>query len=220
MKIALVHNRPALRNSERQFIIRATHVLRKLNCTVYGVNGWGRRYHYDSDGHVIWGDFLKINDVDFAIVTHFGVAKLFDAFSYMLVWSPVYYMSHDAVIRLPHSSQGYEYLDKHSFVTACHDAYIGLGQSKVNDYVHLACLQQDWHKKFLAELFFVSCYDLGRLPSVNFSQSKLFYVGSNWENTFYSHSRHGEVLRQLDKSDLVEFYGSRTNMMPKEKGGG
>ncbi len=159
----------------------------------------------DNDGYPFWTSDGKPvdtmrqvtrDDADFMISLHFETPRLLDIPSYYAIWQPVSFYSDFGYARST------EKLLTHSGMLSCS---ADLADAHIRNL--LISLGQDADVVF--PYLFHSPPEPYYPPSIT-RDSRLFYIGINWERLGQSgKGRHQELLRLLDEADLIDIYGPR-----------
>ena len=189
------HTWPNVKNAEYEVLQRIARAATNIGATMIVT---------DNDGYPLWSnnslplDKLKPvepSSVDFMISLHFESPRLFDVYSYYALWQPL-------------------------------EFYDVFGYEKTSEQVltHVDCLScrsdaADFHARNLFDG--VRMADGGAFPTLFHSppkpyfkpaitkDSKLFYVGINWERINSERGRHQDLLERLDSESLIDIYGPR-----------
>jgi hypothetical protein len=186
---------PNLKNAEYEVIMRLCHAAENIGVRVIVT---------DNDGYPLWASDespvqknrrVTSRDADFAISLHFESPRLFDLYSYYAIWQPLSF----------YSNFGYRAstakLSTHCDALSCEselaDAHIrnlmGIDSATPRgDFPNLFHSPQGPYME----------------PKIT-NESRLFYVGINWERITGSPGRYTKLLNQLDQADLVDIYGPR-----------
>ena len=204
MKIALVHNWPGQKNSELELIKRIIRVAGGLGhrCTVIDPLG----HILNSEGeHCDPVEFIDWSEYDFCLNLHYVNPNIFDTFSYAANWNPL-----DYVVRHPMDGSDLP-ADHIAYRTAClesHDALLGAGSEEMDDFaasLNLVSRQQIVNSSLYLHTTSDVSKDFG-FP--DFRDFRVFYIGANWERQ-EGKSRHRGLIRRLDETNIVDFYGVR-----------
>ena len=146
-----------------------------------------------ADGSLIDSPSVKVSKhtVDFVIHLHYDTPKRYDAFSFVALWNP---------LRFYHE-WGYARCSRN---LTTHDDFISCSSDAADDHVSRMVRHTATH---LPPYFRLYHSTAGVIHPPGLGDGKLFYAGINWEAITGGKSRHGEVLKRLDKSGLLRIYG-------------
>lgn len=184
---------PKIKNAEYEVVKRFERAATNLGVYLYVL---------DNDGYPLWSNRAPALDAtrrvtradcEFVVSLHFESPRLYDIPSYSALWNPSDYFV----------GFGYErtilQFASHSDVLSCDSEaanahglgiYLGLGRALPTPL----------------PLLFHSVP--GPYPEPKISKdSRLFYIGINWERIGGQKGRHQELLERLDKEDLIYIYG-------------
>jgi len=193
--IAVFHTWPEIKNAEYEIVARLIDASRLVGIDMSIV---------DNHGYVLWSTKptggaqhrIGYGECDFAISLHFESPKTIDVHSYAAIWNPLDF----------YFSWGYEQT-VNKFLT--HNDLLSCG----SDFAEAHALN------LLRAFGRVPPLPLPRLyhtvprtdykPSLN-KDSRVFYVGINWERINNERGRHHDILLGLDKAGLIDIYGPET----------
>jgi hypothetical protein len=183
-RFAVVKLWPELKTAEDECIARL-----KLAAEAIGVEC----VEIHSDGRLIenTSEIISRDNVDFVLHLHFDTPKNYDAFSFVALWNPIAF----------YHEWGY-YRCSRNLVT--HDDFISCSSSAADDHVRRMIRGKNTHLSPRFHLYH-STPSIVHAPSLG--DGKLFYAGINWDALRGGRSRHQEMLRQLDTTDLLRIYG-------------
>jgi hypothetical protein len=146
-----------------------------------------------ADGSLIASPAVKVSKqyVDFVIHLHYDTPKRYDAFSFVALWNPVRF----------YHEWGYARCSRN---LTTHDDFISCSSDAADDHVARMVRHTPTH---LPPDFRLYHSTAGVIHPPGLGDGKLFYAGINWEAITGGKSRHGEVLKRLDKSGLLRIYG-------------
>lgn len=190
---AIFHTWPELRNAEYEVVQRLLAAAKNINRPVVVV---------DNSGIVIWcspelnlrlGTSMPPDSVEFGISLHFESPRTLDVFSYYAVWQPIdFYYDFGYQRTVDRLSSHNDLLSCDSDVADAHalNIFSGLGRRP------LAPLPKLFH--MVSEPYLE--------PNIG-DDSKLFYIGINWERVGRPKGRFHETLVALDEKGLTTIYG-------------
>ena len=148
-----------------------------------------------ADGGLLSAPGIKVSSgsVDFVLHLHYDTPKRYDAFSIVALWNPLKF----------YHEWGYARTSRN---LTSHDDFISCSSNAADDHVARMVLGQATHLPAKFRLYH-STADVIHGPSLG--DGKLFYAGINWEAISGGKSRHGEVLKRLDKTGLLRIYGPK-----------
>lgn len=147
----------------------------------------------DAQGRLLSAPCLSVDrtNVDFVLHLHFDTPKMYDAHSIVALWNPTRF----------YHVWGYHRTTRNLLT---HDDFVSCGSSFADD--HVFRIIRNYHSHLPPEMrLYHSTPAVQHQPSLG--DTKLFYIGINWEAINGGVSRHQEVLRALDKSGDLRIYG-------------
>jgi hypothetical protein len=190
---AIYHTWPDLRNAEYEVLQRIIGAAKNIGAKVVLVDNSGIVLWASPELPVIVGKALPTDTVDFAISLHFESPRTCDVYTYYALWQPIkFYHDFGYQISIDKFSTHNDVLSCHSDIADAHALNIfgGLRRSPIEP---LETLFHSLPQPFMA-------------PNVK-ADSKLFYVGINWERIGRPKGRFHDVLVMLDQKELIEIYG-------------
>lgn len=183
-RFAVVKLWPEIKTAEDECIARLKIAAQALGIECVEVH---------ADGGLLSAPEVKVSkaNVDFVIHLHYDTPKRYDAFSFVALWNPLKF----------YHEWGYTRTSRN---LTSHDDFISCGSDAADDHVARMVRTISTHLPARFHLYH-STADLMHPPSLG--DSKLFYAGINWEAISGGKSRHQEVLKRLDKTDLLRIYG-------------
>jgi hypothetical protein len=190
---AIYHTWPDLRNAEYEVLQRIIGAAKNIGSEVVLI---------DNSGSVLWstpglnlpiGKELSTDVVDFAISLHFESPRTCDVYTYYALWQPIkFYHDFGYQLSIDKLSTHNDVLSCHSDIADAHalNIFSGLRRSPITP---LETLFHSLPQPFLA-------------PNVT-ADSRMFYVGINWERIGRPKGRYHDTLVMLDKKELIEIYG-------------
>ena len=194
--LAVVLTWTDIKNAEYEVVQRVCQATQNIGKAVYVI---------DNSGYILWSSvngvassrrLISAAHCDFVLSLHFESPRVYDIFSYTALWNPPdFYGDHATYQRT--TAQ----LSSHSDLLSCHadiaDAHGinilgGLGREPLTPLPTLFHSVPGPYPK----------------PDVS-AESRLFYIGINWERITGQPGRHQELLKQLDADDLINIYGPK-----------
>jgi hypothetical protein len=190
---AVVHTWPKIKNAEYEIIQRVIKAANNIGVTVYVVDDNG--YIIQSNGSKKHGKRTRIQkeDCEFLLSLHFESPRVHDIFSYAALWNPLNFYSMFGY----HAST--EKLASHNDVLSC--------RSDIAD-AHAANLFEGMGREIQLPppAFFHTVPGPLLKPKIT-KDSRLFYIGINWERISGKKGRHHDLLKWLDDERLIQIYG-------------
>jgi hypothetical protein len=190
---AIYHTWPDLKNAEYEVLQRILGAARNIGSDVAIVDNSGKVVWSSAGLNLKTGSTLPADSVDFAISLHFESPRILDIYTYYALWQPIKFY-HDF-----HYQRSLEKFSTHNDLLSCHsdiadahalNIFSGLGREPI---APLETLFHSLPQPFLE-------------PNVS-AESKLFYVGINWERIGRPKGRYHDTLVMLDQKELIEIYG-------------
>jgi len=132
-------------------------------------------------------------DLDFVIHLHFQTPKAYDIFSFGALWNPLQFYHDFGYIRCSRNLM-------------THDDFLSCDSPGADDMI-ARMISSDPTRAEPEFYMFHSLSDPVLEPTLG--DSKLFYVGINWERLGKGRSRHQELLKALDSTGDLRIYGPR-----------
>lgn len=192
-RIGFVLTWPDIKNAEYEVVHRLVRSAENVGADAVIV---------DNDGYPLWAsdraspaglERLSHGDVDFIISLHFESPRLYDVYSYSALWNPseFYFL------------WGYgptlSRLLSHNDLLSC--------ESTMADVQAISGLEGMGRAPALPiPKLFHSMGGPFLEPRIT-PESRLFYIGINWERLGNKKGRHHDLLVQLDQRDLIHIYG-------------
>ncbi|WP_018701291.1 glycosyltransferase [Amorphus coralli] len=189
------HTWPDLKNAEYEVLQRLSTAATNVGATMIAV---------DNDGYPLWANTeieldtskpIDARSVDFMICLHFESPRFLDVYSYYALWQPIEFYTVFGY------EKSIEQMLTHTDCLSCRsedaDAHArnlfrGARQTAPDDFPVL------FHSP-----------PRPYLESTISSDSRLFYVGINWERINNERGRHHELLVRLDDEELIDIYGPK-----------
>jgi hypothetical protein len=190
---AVVLTWPETKNAEYEVVQRIVAAGRNIGCDVYVIDNDGYPLWWSKDEPLRSDERITRNECDFVISLHFESPRLYDIFSYIALWNPPEFYH---LFGYPKTS---ERLVSHNDILSCHS-------DMADD--HARNIFQGFGRQ-LPEPFPTLFHSLSQPylePQVS-EQSRLFYIGINWERITGEKGRHHDLLERLDDEDLIHIYG-------------
>lgn len=193
--LAIISTWPDTKNAEFEVIERLVAATTNVGADVFVIDDDGYVLSSTSAQTVPVGRRIIREDCDFAISLHFQSPRSLDIYSYMTLWNPPEYFHVFGYV------PSTEKLASHSDVLSCH--------SDIAD-AHAINLFSGFGRPLQQPLqsLFHSLPGPFLAPKID-ADSKLFYIGINWEKISGTKGRHHYLLQQLDDENLINIYGPR-----------
>lgn len=190
---AIIHTWPDLKNAEYEVLQRLLAAAENIGRPVVVI---------DNDGVVLWatkgvdaapGISLSPGTVEFVISLHFESPRVVDVYSYYALWQPLSF----------YKDFGYE-KSTDKFLTHCD---VLSCDSDMAD-AHAASLFESCGVELAAPYpkLFHALPQPYLEPCIN-AESRLFYIGINWERVGRPKGRFHDALVSLDGKGLISIYG-------------
>ena len=190
---AVVSTWPETKNAEYEVIERILTAARNIDCDVLTIDNDGYIIASTRDGDGLIGARITREHCEFVISLHFQSPRLYDIDTYITLWNPPEF----------YHVFGYQpsiaALASHSDVLSCHsdmadrhalNVFGGFGRHLDTP---LPTLFHSLPKPYLD-------------PVIG-PDSRLFYIGINWERISGTRGRHHDLLERLDAEDLINIHG-------------
>jgi hypothetical protein len=191
----ITHTWPEIRNAEYEVLQRLAVAANNIGATMIAI---------DNDGRPLWANrhisldaskSVDPSEIDFMISLHFQSPRLIDVYSYYALWQPLdfyFQFGYDVSLKnmLSHNdclSCRSDFADAHGRITF--GARGGLNPQPFPTLFHN--VPQPYLEPRIDE------------------QSRLFYIGINWEKGGRPKGRHAGVFELLDGDNLLDIYGPR-----------
>ena len=188
---------PEIRNAEYEVIKRFCNAAERIGSRIIVTDNNGYPVWSSDDAPVDKTRQLGPDDVDFMISLHFESPRLIDVPSYYAIWQPVDF----------YFDFGYE-----PSVAKLLTHSDGLSCSADPSDAHFQALMASCGRNRPGHLPYLFHSPSGPYfePKIT-EESRLFYIGINWERLGQSKKgRFHELLRLLDDEKLIDIYGPRT----------
>jgi hypothetical protein len=190
---ALVHTWPELRNAEYEVVQRIAAAAANIGASIVIIDNSGLIIWASPDLNMTARSCLREADVEFLLSLHFLSPRLLDIYSYITLWQPIQFYhqfgyqssiesvaSHNDLI-----SCGSDLADGHGV-----NLLAGVGRAPIGP---------------LPKMFHAVAQPYLK-PNVT-EDSRLFYIGINWEKLGRPKGRFHDTLIYLDSEDLTDIYG-------------
>ena len=193
--MAIISTWPDTKNAEFEVIERLVAAARNIGADVFVIDDDGYVLSSTAPDSVPAGRRITQADCDFVISLHFQSPRSVDIYSYVTLWNPPEYF------HVFGYAPSIERLASHSDVLSCH--------SDMAD-AHAANLFAGFSRPLRTPFqpLFHSLPEPYLAPNIT-ADSKLFYIGINWEKISGTKGRHHYLLEQLDEENLINIYGPR-----------
>lgn len=190
---AIIHTWPDLRNAEYEVLQRILAAAANVGIEVVVI---------DDNAQVLWAteglsiphkSRLPEDAVDFAISLHFLSPRVVDLHTYYAIWQPIeFYHDFGYLSSIEKLSSHIDLISCDSDLADAHalNIFSGLGREP---QLPLPRMFHTLPEPFLK-------------PNIS-SDSRLFYIGINWERLGRPKGRFHDLLVALDNKDLLDIYG-------------
>lgn len=189
----VLHTWPGVKNAEYEVIQRIIRASENIGVNVLIVDNDG--YVVDTGEHqeLDRGRQITRSDCSFVLSLHFESPRLLDIFTYAALWNPLDFYGFFGYNR------AIEKLASHNDVLSC--------RSDVAD-AHAANLFSSLGRdvQLPVPTFYHTVPGPYLEPKVT-ADSRLFYIGINWERISGTKGRHHDLLECLDDEGLIRIYG-------------
>ena len=190
---AIIHTWPELRNAEYEVLQRVLTAARAVGKSTVVIDDNAKILWAIPELGMVTGDQLQAESVDFMLSLHFLSPRILDVYTYITLWQPIdfyhtfgYQKSIDSVTS--HNdliSCDSDLADHHGM-----NLLTGVGRAPLRP------LPKMFHA--MPEPFLQ--------PKID-GESRLFYIGINWERLGSSKGRFHDALATLDRKGLTDIYG-------------
>src|SRR3989338_6655518 len=191
---ALLCDWPHAKAAENETIKRISSAAKSLNKNVLVINRKGDVIDLENDIHA--SDRIITNDdVDFVINLHFTSPRVYDGFSYLLLWNPLKFL-HD-----------WNYERYAASMASNHDS-ISCGSSFADECFYRYSFCQGYQHLFPQ----IRLNHTNSGPYFDFydGRSGVFYCGIGWDkNNANPQQRFHDVFTILDKKSVLKIYGPK-----------
>jgi len=207
MNIGLVYNWPGGKNSELDLIGRICLVLDKQGHKGIIIDPFGKLLDLSGE-YVTPVEFVDESCLDFALNFHYTSPNYLDTYSYFTNWNPLEYLRRHPATG---STIPFDQELMHVLCMNSHDFALDGGSKEVEHFFNAINICNPVFDQSRGRIKFYPTCQLGEdIPPVELEDTKIFYIGVNWERLAVkegSDTRHGGMLEQLDATDFVELYG-------------
>ena len=183
-RFAIVKLWPEIKTAEDECISRLKIAAGKLGLECFEIHADGRYLENPEKT-------IAKNDVDFVLHLHYDTPKFYDAFSLVALLNPIQF----------YNEWGYSSTSRNLLT---HDDFVSCSSTAADDHVTRLIRGVATHLSPRFNLYH-SISDIAYPPSLG--DHKLFYAGINWEALGGGKSRHQELLKRLDKTEVLRIYG-------------
>lgn len=189
---ALLMTWPQVKNAEYELAKRFIRAAENLAIEIHIVDGDG--YFLRQDDFTRTGiERISSKTCDFLISLHFESARLHDIYSYIALWNPISYFN------LFGYEKSISKLASYNDVLSCAAAIVDAHANNIFSSLGRLPIMP------LPNLFH-SAPEPFKRPRIG-ENSRVFYIGINWERIGKNPGRHHGLLRALDDADLISIYG-------------
>jgi len=191
---ALLCDWPHAKAAENETIKRISSAAKSINKNVLVINRKGEVIDLESNIHSS-SRIITNDDVDFVINLHFSSPRLYDGFSYVLLWNP---------LKFPHD---WNYERYAASMASNHDA-ISCGSSFADECFYRYSFCQGYRHFFPK----IRLNHTNSGPYFGFSSDRfgVFYCGIGWDKSKANpQQRFHDVFTILDKKSVLKIYGPK-----------
>jgi len=190
---AIVSTWPETKNAEYEVIERILTAARNIDCDVLTIDNDGYVIGSTRDGDGLIGSRITREHCEFVISLHFQSPRLYDIDTYITLWNPPeFYHVFGYQTSIAAMASHSDVLSCHSDMADQHALNVFGGFGKHLD-TPLPTLFHSLPKPYLD-------------PVIG-PDSRLFYIGINWERISGTRGRHHDLLERLDAEDLINIHG-------------
>jgi hypothetical protein len=190
---AVVSTWPDTKNAEYEVVQRLISAGKNIGMDVIVIDNDGYPLEWTTEQILLPNRRITQDDCEFVISLHFESPRLYDIFSYIALWNPPEFYHAFGYARTS------ERLASHNDVLSCH--------SEIAD-AHALNIFNGFGRRLPTP--FPSLFHSLPAPFLEpriGQDSRLFYIGINWERISGQRGRHQELLEKLDNEDLIWIYG-------------
>ncbi|CAL1693002.1 hypothetical protein MMB232_03185 [Brevundimonas subvibrioides] len=190
---AIIHTWPDLKNAEYEVLQRVLGAADNIGADAVVIDDNGKVLWAGPDSKAAAGERLDPDIVEFVLSLHFLSPRVIDAYSYYTLWQPIEFY-HDFgyqenvdkfATHLDLISCGSDVADAHAL-----NLFAAMGRPPA---LPLPKMYHTLPEPFLE-------------PRIS-ADSRLFYIGINWERLGRPKGRFHDALTSLDGKDLIDIYG-------------
>jgi hypothetical protein len=195
---AIVHTYHDLKNAEYEVLQRILAAAKRVGARVVVMDRNAKILWATSELNLAEGALLPDGVVDFVLALHFESARVVDAYSYITLWQPIeFYHAFGYQASIDKVTSYHDLVSCSSDLADAHGMNLLAGVGRAPQMP----LPKMFHT--LPEPFLK--------PRIS-EESRLFYIGINWERIGRPKGRFHDALVALDKKDLTDIYGPEKMM--------
>lgn len=138
--------------------------------------------------------YVKADELDFVMTTHYESHKTIDSYYYHLLWNPP---------EIPLNTSYYEEKVLDNYIM--NDDYLIYDFGGMSNHLRSVLINKP--RTLDGASTFVGSFPKSAAMEPNLKDPKLFYCGMNWEKASGDNDRHAGLFELLDKTGKVKFYG-------------
>ncbi len=187
----LVYPWPGTDTAETELLARATKAAENIGFNCVMLSDFGQildETQHETD------EFVKPEDLDYVMTTHYESHKSIDSYYYHLLWNPP---------DIPLNTGYYEGKVIDNYIM--NDDYLIYDFGGMSN--HLRSMLMNKPRTLEGASTFVGSFPKSAIMAPNLEEPKLFYCGMNWEKVVDNSNRHSGLFELLDKTGKVKFYG-------------
>ncbi|SEO29649.1 hypothetical protein SAMN04488103_1206 [Gemmobacter aquatilis] len=195
-RIAVSLTWPEIKNAEYEVIKRFCIAAENIGAKVVVIDNDGYPHWASDDSAVDKSRPVSRDDIDFIISLHFESPKVLDIYSYYAIWQPLQF----------YQDFGYQAT---TVKLASHDDALSCSSNLCDAHVR-SLLRATGRNPLPFPYLFHSPATLDLTPRIT-SESRLFYIGINWERLGQARKgRFHDLFRLLDADGVIDIYGPRS----------
>lgn len=187
----IVYPWPGTDTAETELLARVTKASQNIDFKCVMLSDFGQVL--DDNQHET-DEFVKGDQLDYVMTTHYESHKSVDSYYYHLLWNPP-----DIPLNTPY----YDGKVLNNYIM--NDDYLIYDFGGMSN--HLKSILINKPRTIEGSSTFVGSFPKSVVMEPNLNEPKLFYCGMNWEKALGNSNRHAGLFELLDKTGKVKFYG-------------